>query len=116
MICISDSFTFKASCFIEERDGVRVDSGEKMKVLGWHFSTSPTVDVYIAVLSRWFRQRYWTIRYLKHIRFTNEDLVKVYIAIVRPVANYMMEVCHSMMYNRLDEQVEHLQLHAWNLE
>lgn len=112
MICVSDSLTFKAACYIEDRDGVRVQSGPKMKVLGFHFWERPTVAAYIAVLTRRFRERYWTLRHLKHNGFSTEDLVRVYTSIVRPVADYMQEVYHSMMNDRLDEAVERLQTHA----
>ena len=112
MICVSDTFNFEASAFILDRDGVRVESTSKMKVLGWHFSSRPTPTAYIEVLKRRFRERYWTLRHLKHNGFTNEDLVRVYKSIVRPVADYMMEVYHSMITDRQDEEVERLQTHA----
>ena len=112
MICVSDSLTFKASCYIEDRDGTRIDSGPKMKVLGFHFSEKPTVGAYLTVLTRRFRERYWTLRHLKHNGFSNEDLVKVYTSIIRPVADYMQEVYHPMMTDRQDEAIERLQNHA----
>ena len=112
MICISDSLTFKASCFIQDRDGNRIDAGDKLKVLGWHFSSRPTVDAYIAVLTRRFRERYWILRHLKHNGLNQEDLVRVYTSMVRPVADYMQEVYHPMMSDRQDEAVERLQTHA----
>ena len=112
MICISDSLTFKAACYIEDSDGVRIDSSPKMKVLGFHFSERPTVEAYIAVLTRRFRERYWTLRHLKHNGFGSADLVRVYTSIIRPVADYMQEVYHPMLTDRQDENIERLQNHA----
>ena len=112
MLCISDSLNFKARCYIEDRDGVRIESTEKMKMLGWHFSSRPTVAAYIDVLKRRFRERYWTLRHLKLNGFTEPDLVKMYTSIVRPVADYMMEVYHSMLTDRQDEEIERLRTHA----
>ena len=112
MICISDSQNFKTSSYLLDREGVRVESGDKMKLLGWHFSSKPTAEAYIEVMKRRFRQRYWTLRHLKHNGFSEADLVKVYTAMVRPVADYMAEVYHSMITDAQDEAVERLQTHA----
>ena len=112
MLCICDSQNFKVCSYITDADGGRVDSGDKMKVLGFHFSSRPTVDAYVEVLKRRFRQRYWILRHLRHNGFSQEDLIKVYTALVRPVADYMQEAYHSMLSDRLDEDIERLQTHA----
>ena len=112
MLCICDSQNYEVGAYIEDADGVRVESGKKMKVLGWHFSNKPTVEAYVEVLKRRFRQRYWIIRHLKHNAFSQEDLIKVYTSLVRPVADYMQEVYHSMLTDRQDEEIERLQTHA----
>ena len=112
MVCISDALNFRARAFIEDRDGVRIESGAKMKLLGWHFSDKPTPALYLEVLKRRFRERYWTLRHLKHNGFTEEDLVRVYTAVLRPVADYMQEIYHSMITDRQDEELERLQTHA----
>ena len=112
MICISDSLNYVTSAYITDSDGVRIESGDKLKMLGWHFSSRPTVDAYLEVMKRRFRQRYWMIRHLKHNGFSEPDLVTVYTTMVRPVADYMMEVYHSMMTDVQDQAVERLQLHA----
>ena len=112
MICISDSLNTKSGAFINDRDGHRIESGDHLKVLGWHFSPKPTVNAHLEVLKRRFRERYWTLRHLKHNGFSNEDLIKVYTTVLRPVAEYMLEVFHSMMTDSQDEALERLQSHA----
>ena len=52
MICISDSLNFKTNTYIEDKDGNRIESGEKLKMLGWHFSSKTTVEAHIEVLKR----------------------------------------------------------------
>ena len=112
MICISDSQNFKIGSYFFDAEGQRIDSSKTMKVLGWHFSDRPCVDAQVEVMVRRFRERYWTLRHLKHNGFNNEELVAVYTAIVRPVADYMMEVYHSMLSDAQDEALERLQTHA----
>ena len=72
----------------------------------------PTVAAHLETVRRRFRERYWTLRHLKHNGFTQEDLIKVYTAVIRPVAEYMLEVFHSMMTDSQDEAFERLQSHA----
>ena len=112
MVCISASQNFVTSSFFLDVNGQRIDSGDKLKMLGWHFSSRPTVDAYLEVMKRRFRQRYWVLRHLKHNGFEEKDLVTVYKMMVRPVADYMMEVYHSMLTDHQDEAVERLQSHA----
>ena len=90
MVCISDALNFRVGCFIEDREGTRVESADKMKVLGWYFSSRTTPADYIDMMKRRFRERYWTLRHLKHNGFDNTDLVRVYTAVIRPVADYMI--------------------------
>ena len=54
MICVSDSLNYKTSSYIFDADGGRIDSTGHMKVLGWHFSSRPTVDAYVDVIIRRF--------------------------------------------------------------
>ena len=112
MLCVSDSLNTENHAYLYDRDGEKIESGNSLKVLGWHFSPKPTVGAHIDALKRRFRERYWTLRHLKHNGFTKEDLVKVYVAVIRPVAEYMLEVFHSMLTDAQDESIERLQVHA----
>ena len=112
MLCISDSQNYKTRAFILDRDGVRIELGKHLKVLGWHFSEKPNPDAQVESIRKKLRQRYWVLRHLRHNGFSDEDLIKVYTAVVSPVADYMMEVYHSMLSDRQDESLERLQTHA----
>ena len=112
MLCISDSLNSKNVTHLFDRDGCRIDSSDRLKVLGWHFSAKPTVTAHLEVVKRRFRERYWTLRHLRHNGFSEEDLVRVYKAVIRPVAEYMCEVFHPMATDRQDEELERLQSHA----
>ena len=70
------------------------------------------MSAHLEVVKRRFRERYWTLRHLKHNGLIDEDLVKVYCSVIRPVAEYMLEVFHSMMTDSQDEALERLQTHA----
>ena len=88
MICVSDSLNTENNAYIYDRDGIKIESGQHFKVLGWHFSPRPIVTANLEVLKLRFRERYWTLQHLKHNGFDEEDLVKVYMAVIRPCLLY----------------------------
>ena len=79
--------------FILDKDNIRIDSSDHLKVLRWHFSPRPTVAAHLEIVKRRFRERYWTLRHLRHNGFTEDDLVKVYKAMQYLV--FMLCSCHS---------------------
>lgn len=81
MLYVSDSFNYSTSAYILDRDGNKIESGSKLKVLGFHFSSRPTVEAHVEVIKRHFRARYWVLHHLCHNSFSTEDLVKVYSTI-----------------------------------
>ena len=112
LLCVSNSLSTASSAFILDSDGNRLGSGDSLKMLGFHFGHKPTVNHHIEVLGKRFQQRNWILNHLKHAGFNTDELAKVYWTIVRPVADYMYVVYHSMLFDRLDGEVERLQLHA----
>ena len=87
-------------------------SGESLKMLGFIFSSRPTVKAHVQALIKRLRSRLWIIRHLKEACFTQEELVKVYKSIIRPVHDYLCVVYHAMMTDEQDEQVERIQSQA----
>ena len=112
MVCILDSLNYKTAAYIEDRDGVWVESGDKLKILGCHFSDCSNVGAYVDALKKRFGERYWVLRHLRRNGFSEEDLLKVYTSMVRPVAGCMQEVYHSMLTDPQDESIKRLQSHA----
>ena len=88
-----------------------LSSGDDMKVLGFNFSSEPTVTRHVEAICRRFRQKYRVLIHLRNFGFNEEELAKVYKSIVRPVANYCPVVYHPMLTDRLDEQLDQCQLH-----
>ena len=81
-------------------------------MLGFHFSGKPNVGEHVKVLRRRFGQRLWILRHLRTAGFNDEELVKVYRTVIRPVADYMAVVYHPMLSDEQDEQLERMQAQA----
>ena len=112
VLCVSDALKFHPEAFFEDTDGTRLSSGGHMKMLGFHMSSRPTVHAHIEVIRRRFRSRLWVLRHLRAAGFTQEELVKVYKSIIRPIPDYLAVVYHSMMTDEMDEILERLQSQA----
>ena len=112
ILCMSDSQTYKAACKLQDSNGVVLHSGEKMKVLGFHLDSRPTVHAHVAALQVRMRGTAWVLRHLKIAGFTEAELATVYRTVVRPVLDYCAVVYHPMLTDEQDQLVEKLQARA----
>ena len=112
---ISDSISYRAAAFIHDAEGNALNTGKppgRLKVLGFTFGDRPSVRPHVMTIRKKFRQRFWTLYNLKKNGFNEEELVKVYKTCIRPVADYLDIVYHSMLTDDLDEELDRLQNQA----
>ena len=112
VLCVSDSRTYKASAYIDDADGTRVDSVDKLKILGVHFSNRPDMSAQVEAICRKFRARIWTLRHLQHRGFTQEELLRVYKSTILPCHDYCSNVFHSSLTLSQTVVLERLQAKA----
>ena len=111
VLCVSDSRTYKAAAYIEDSDGCRVDSVNKLKILGV-LSDKPDMAAQVDAICRKFRARIWTLRHLHHRGFTQEELLKVYKSTILPCHDYCSNVYHSSLTLSQTVVLERLQAKA----
>ena len=63
-------------------------------------------------LSLSLSQRYWILSHLRRFGFNQDELVKVYKTVVRPIADYCSVVYHPMLNDEQDEALDRCQAHA----
>ena len=112
IIVISDSLNYTPGTFIVDRDGNTISCTDKMKVLGFEFGKKPTVQPQVSSIITKLRRKYWSLRHLKKLGFTAEELVKVYRSVLLPIADYCDVVYHSMLTDEQDEALERAQVGA----
>ena len=112
LLMVSDALNYKPEAFILDSDGTKIESTNKMKILGFHFSERPTVGAHIDKTTTMMGIRYWSLLHLKKIGFTNEELVKVYRSTILPLADYCCPAYHSMTSDLQDQQLEQTQVGA----
>ena len=112
MVVISDTLYYTPHAFIHDHEGNCIKDGETMKVLGFTFSSKPTMHAHIKTVLKRMRQKYWSLWHLKEIGFTPSKLVKVYKTIILPCADYCDVVYHSLLTDEHDELLEWAQVGA----
>ena len=112
MLCMSDVQSYQARSHLYTADGDLVQSGESMKVLGFNFSSSPSVHAHIESICRRMRRKYWVLYHLKKAGFTDEELAKAYRICILPVVDYCAPAYHSLLTDLQDQQLERTQAAA----
>lgn len=77
LMCISDASSYAADTFIEDRDGKRIETVDKMKILGFNIGNRPGMHDHIESVNKRMRERYWVLRHLRRLGFSQGELVSV---------------------------------------
>ena len=112
ILLVSDALSYVPRAHFYDSSGERLQnlaSEDEMKCLGFHVSSRPSMKAHVAAMRKRFRQRYWVLRHLKSVGFSEEELVRVYTTVIRPIADYCSPVYHSQLTDEQDEEVERLQ-------
>ena len=92
--------------------GETIRSGGEMKVLGFHFSSSPTVHAHVGALEKRMRTKFWVLYHLRRAGFSDEELAKVYRTCLRPVLDYCSVAYHAQLTDEQDQRIEGQQASA----
>ena len=98
IMVVSDAISYTPRAHFYDSNGERLQNkvgDDSFKCLGFHISSKPSMWTHVEVMRRRFRQRYWVLRHLKALGFTQEQLIKVYKTVILPIADYCCAVYHS---------------------
>ena len=80
-----------------------------MKLLGFHFDTSPSPWAHVKSILKKVRYRTWAVHNLKRLGMSAGGLLSVYKSLILPCFDYSCVVYHSMLNRNMSEQLERLQ-------
>ena len=112
MLCVSDALSYTPSTFFDGGDGEVICSGNDMKVLGFHFSNKPTVQLHVDETVKKIRRKYYSLRHLGRYGMSCTELVEVYKSTILPIADYCAPAYHSMVNDIQDQKLESAQTGA----
>ena len=112
LLAVSGARSYLAKAHIYDSDNTRIDSEETLKILGFVFNNNGTVNDQVESLVKKVNQRTWTLRELAKCGFSEQERVKVYVTMIRPILEYSSVVYSSMLTQDLDEKIEKVQIRA----
>ena len=112
VLCISDALNYTPATYLVGSDGEIIEGKSCLKVLGFHFSNRPTVQLHVDNIVKKMRQRSWFLRNLARVGFSTEELVRVYMSVILPIADYCAPAYHSMLTDINDQRLEYCQVEA----
>ena len=91
------------------RSGGLISSSSDLKMLGFIFSKSPSVQPQIDHLIRKANKRYFLLLHYKRAGILNDRLKEVYCAMTRSLLEYSANVFHSQLNISQSKQLENIQ-------
>ena len=109
LMVISETKSYVPRAHFYDLQGNKVEIQSQMKILGFFFSSDPDMSAQVENIRRKFIARIWTLRHLRHLGFSEEDLLKVYKSVILPVHDYCSCVYNSSMTKTQSNALERLQ-------
>ena len=115
IVCLSSAVHDQVTSYIRPVVNGEVKetcSTESLKIVGFNFNTSPTVNYHISLMCSRFRSKLWGLRRFKKAGVCSADLLLMYKSILRPIVEFACVTYGPMLTRELSDEIERLQLRA----
>ena len=108
LLCISsDNGCITRACI--DLRGTKIESQDKLKLLGFVFSSSPDMSGQFEEIRRKFRSRFWSLIHLKRAGLSHDSLFQMYTVFIRPVIENNSVIYHHMLTKHQSNEIEKMQ-------
>ena len=114
LLCITGNTDAQYSCYINTENG-RIKSEEKLKVLGFWFDKRPGVHLQVETLLDKAYSTLWSMRKLRRSGLGQDDLLKIYCTMIRPIIDYTVPTYHSQLNQEQSNELERFQATAMKI-
>ena len=105
---ISSAF-YETKVCIKDQDNSVISSGNSLKMLGFNFGNTPSVQPQLDYLIRKASKRYFLLLHYKRSGIPTDKLKDIYCAITRSVIEYSSVVYHSQLNTGQSNELEKIQ-------
>ena len=95
VVCISAAKNAVVRSYINANE--RITSADELKILGFWFSTTPGVSLHVQKTVKKFCKRLWSLRHLKRSGMSQDDLLFIYMSVLRPVIDFASVAYHTLL-------------------
>ena len=113
MLCIYANYDDVRSYI--STDGKRLVSGDTLKILGFTFGRRPDCRAHLDCLLPKLRRRLWVLYNLKFSGMLPGDMLFVYKAVIRPVADFAAPAYHTLLTQGQSDCLERIQRRAFKI-
>ena len=111
LMCVSAATSFCPRVQVN-LDGVTIAGQDKMRILGVTIDKDCSFKSHIENLRASLRRRTWALSKLRRRGVSSDNLVRAYVGLIRPVAEYASPVWHSLITAEQSETLERQQTQA----
>lgn len=114
ILSISSAFYDTKACIKDQANNL-IETGSNLKMLGFFFSNTPSVNSQLEYLMKKAIKRYFFLLHYKRSGIPIDKLRDIYCAITRSILEYSSVVYHSQLNIGQSNELEHIQkrcLHA----
>ena len=97
LMCVTAAYSHKTEAEITDTQGNKIKSVTSAKFLGVTLDSDCSVTTHVEDIRKKLRGRTWTLNKLKRSGFSEDELVRVYCAYMRPIAEYAAVAWGSMI-------------------
>ena len=112
LLCVSAAVSYEARAVLYGRNQELIRSQDTIKLLGYTVDVDGGCGTHVNNMVRKMRSKTWALGRLKKYGFDDRDLVNVYITYIRPIAEYVSVVWHSLLNADQAAKIEHQQTRA----
>ena len=112
LLVISPRNGCETSAKIKTTTGETIESVEKLKLLGFTFSSTPNAAAHVCAIEDQYKKKKWMLYHLRAAGFKGRHLYRLYCCFIRSFIEYCSAVYHSMLTAAQAEQLEKIQRHA----
>ena len=112
LMCVSLARSFKAKAILKGRNNEKITSSDSIKFLGFTLDADCSIKTHVSNLCKKLRARSWALSRLRRNGMKQEDIVRVYTSIIRPVVEYAAAAWHPMLTREQTEDLERQQSQA----
>ena len=109
LLCISANQVSEVSSYIKSA-GVKIASGNELKILGFQFGNRPTVRAHVDYMLKKARKKIWALRNVRRAGMNCADMLKIFNTCIRPTLEYVAPTYHPMLTKEMAEEIENMLL------
>ena len=109
---MSAGTSYRAKAHLYNGSNNRVDCSTTLKASGFLFNEQADVTDQVEQLCKRFRSRTWALRDLRKASLSQDDLLTVYKATIRPIIEYVLVIYHPMLNAEQSHYIEKQQTRA----